>query len=169
MLIVVEPTKLAVAACRFGRGLFATAEIAAGTQILTFTGPVIGFQDALDKGSKEPNPLQIGVDRYIDLEPPGVFVNHSCTPNAGVMEDTLLVALRPISAGQEIFYDYSTTISEASWTMECDCQTPACRQIVEDFHTLPREVRQKYLDQRIVQMFIVRDPERRGSHVHGSF
>ncbi|MBI1973640.1 SET domain-containing protein [Candidatus Micrarchaeota archaeon] len=137
-----------------GLGVFALEKIKKGDDILLFTGPDIDFFHAVGKGLREGDPVQIKHDRYLDLFAPGVFVNHSCTPNAGIKDDFQLVALRDIPAGKEIFYDYSTTLDEQLWTMRCRCGEPSCRNRVEDFHLLPDEIRNRYLDLGIVQRFI---------------
>lgn len=85
----------------------------------------------------------------MDLEEPGVFVNHSCNPNAGLRETTLL-ALKDIYRDEEITYDYSTTMNEDFWTMRCDCRSPRCRGEVKDFKYLPEHVQERYLALGIV-------------------
>ena len=104
--------------------------------------------------------IQIESDRYIDTRSPGVFVNHSCDPNAGIRSDRYLVALRPLSKGQEIRYDYSTTMEEQSFTMQCLCPSPQCRRRVRDFSTLPQPLRERYIAQGVVMSFIVRGLQR---------
>src|SRR5260221_7885498 len=96
-----------IADCRVGRGLFAAEPIAAGTEILRFTGPVLSLNEVRAKGPAAANALQIGVDRYLYLDEPGRFVNHSCSPNAAVMRDTTLVAIYDIAGDEEICFDYS--------------------------------------------------------------
>ena len=146
--------------CRFGRGVFAARDIAEGEEILKFSGPIISLEEAEAKGETAANPLQIGPDQFIDLEEPGVLANHSCEPNAGILDDSRLVAIREIVQGEEIFYDYSTTVSDDPWEMECLCDTPLCRGKIGDFKDLPTEVKQRYLRLNIVQRFIARDPAR---------
>ncbi|MBX9851776.1 MAG: SET domain-containing protein [Cytophagaceae bacterium] len=138
-----------------GRGLFAKKKISKGERILEFTGPII-FSEQVEKKPKDKNsyPLQIGTLEYIDLEEPGVLANHSCSPNAGIQNDRFLVALEDILPGEEIVYDYSTTMDEDNWTLECKCGNANCRHIIGDFRHLPAEVRTKYLDLNIVQSFI---------------
>lgn len=102
------------------------------------------------------NLLQIDEQLYILPDPPGVFANHSCCPNAGVVHTTTLIALREIRKDEEIRFDYSTTMDEDLWTMQCLCGEPECRGVVEDFKYLPQEVQRAYLTRGIVQPFIVR-------------
>jgi len=139
----------------FGRGLFATQLMKNGERILEFTGPIISLEEALQKTpDKLSCPLQIGPTKYIDIQEPGVLANHSCSPNAGVQNDRFLVAIQDIQPGQEIFYDYSTTMDEDNWTLECKCGNPNCRHTISDFRHLPPEVQKSYLQLNIVQSFI---------------
>lgn len=144
-----------VAKCALGRGVFAARDFLAGELLFRFSGPVINLAQAVEKGDAEGNVLQIGARTYIDLEAPGVFANHSCEPNAGLRDLVSGYALRPIARGEEILYDYSTTMSEGRWTMQCRCGEPSCRGVIGDFHDLPSELQRRYLAMRIVQPFIV--------------
>lgn len=143
--------------CSFGRGLFAAKNIAKGEVILTFSGRIISLDEALAKGETSGNPLQIDTRTYLDIEEPGVIVNHHCNPNAGIINTYTLVALIDICKDEEIFYDYSTTMSENLWTMECGCSATNCRKTIKDFHYLPSNIKQKYLGLGIVQQFIVNE------------
>lgn len=135
-----------------GRGLFATALISQGEKILEFTGSHVSFLETIfDESGRS---IQLNVDDYLDLVEPGVLTNHSCAPNAGVMDDRFLVAIADILPGEQIFFDYSTTMQENYWTLTCTCGAPACRGVVKDFRYLPVEVQNRYLDMGIVQLFI---------------
>lgn len=144
-----------VAPCDLGLGLFAGLDFKRGELVLSLTGPVISLSAAIAKGEFECNALQIGRTTYIDLCEPGIYANHSCTPNVGIRGNTELFALRDISQGEEIRYDYSTTMSERRWTMECRCGSPVCRGVIRDFHELPTALQSHYLALRAVQPFIV--------------
>ena len=146
-----------VAQCELDRGLFAGRDFAKGELIFQFTGPEISFLDTVAKEEAEANPLQIGPTTYMNLEAPCVFINHSCEPNAGVRNTYDVYALREIRQGEEIQFDYSTTMSEKHWTMRCLCGTPSCRGLVGDFHDLPEELQRRYLAMGIVQPFIVEE------------
>lgn len=144
-----------VAECSVGRGLFAGEPIAAGMEILRLTGPHLTLHEVRAKGpSQAANALQIGIDRYLDLDEPGRFINHSCAPNAAVIRDTVVVAIRPIPAGEEIRFDYSTTISDG-WTMACRCGAAECRGLVVAFQLLPETIRRRYALLGHVQRFMV--------------
>lgn len=128
-----EHAPIFIADCELGRGLFAARAFAAGETILRFTGPLINLAQSIAKGETEGNPLQVGPLDYIDLEPPGVFGNHSCEPNAGIRDDVVLVALRPLVAGEEIRFDYSTTM----WEDVASGGAGACPAAVEQARAVP--------------------------------
>jgi SET domain-containing protein len=70
------------------------------------------------------------------------LVNHSCAPNAGLRfseNGVFLVAVRAIAVGEEIAWDYSTTLRESNWHMLCQCKAPECRRVIGNFETLDAE------------------------------
>lgn len=146
-----------------GLGVVAKAPIRAGQVILTFHGPTIGFEEAVARGPWEGHTLQVGPATYMDLEPPGVYANHSCEPNSGIWQDTSLVALRDIAAGEEIVWDYSTSMAEDWFEMDCHCGAPNCRGRIRDFRHLPKALQESYLARGVVQSFI-RAGKSRTSH-----
>lgn len=150
-----EPA-VSVQGCDLGFGLFARRRFAADEEILVFSGPELSFEAMVARGEAEADALQIDDRLYLDIGAPGVFANHSCRPNAGIRQDRQLVALQPIQAGEEIRYDYSTTMWENHWTMVCRCGQVGCRRLIDDFPTLPPELQQHYLQLAVVQTFIVK-------------
>lgn len=146
---------------RLGRGIHARRPILAGETILEFQGPVLSHAEVLAMGEDQAYALQIGPDLYVDTRPPGRFTNHSCQPNAGIRADRLLVALRDIGAGEEIQFDYSTTMSENHWTMMCRCGRENCRGVIGDFHHLPSWLQAHYITLGVVSTFIVSERRER--------
>jgi hypothetical protein len=147
---------LYIGECNLGKGVFAYRPIRKGEIILVFGGALIDFAETKRRGPRECMAIQIGPNQYIDTQPPGVFANHSCAPNAGIQNDRDLLALRDIPKGEEIRYDYSTTMDEKSFTMACRCGAPGCRQVVADFAELPAGIREYYLAHGLVMSFIAR-------------
>jgi len=148
------PPHTYISDCSVGRGLFAGEPIAAGVQVLQFTGSLLTLKEVRAQGAAAANALQIGIDRYIYLDEPGRLVNHSCSPNAAVVGDTRLLAIHDIAAGQEIRFDYSTTVSDG-WTMPCLCGSSECRGLVVAFQLLPESLRLRYSILGHVQRFIL--------------
>ena len=148
------PPLTCIADCQLGRGLFAGEPLVPGNEILRFSGPVLTLTEVRAKGTAAANALQVGIDRYLYLDEPGRFVNHSCSPNAAVVNDTSLVAIRPIALGEEIRFDYSTTISDG-WTMSCKCGSLDCRELIVAFQLLPEPLRRRYALLGQVQRFML--------------
>jgi len=153
-ILKANPDMIYIGVGDLGCGVFANRSIKPGEIILVFSGPIIGFQEAVAKGDRECWPLQIGKYQYIDLQEPGCFANHSCDPNSGIWQDRFLVAIREIQKDTEIRYDYSTTVDEDHWSMDCRCNSPKCRHIIADFKYLDPMLRTHYLSLGIVQKFI---------------
>lgn len=141
-----------------GSGIFAGKVYQENERLFTLVGDVLTLKEVLQKGELEANAYQIDKELYIyPTQFEGRYINHSCDPNAGLREDREMIALRPISIGEEICFDYSTSMSEKLWTMDCQCGAPQCRGVVGDFHDLPAELQRRYLQRGIVQRFIVRE------------
>ncbi len=144
-----------------GFGIFAKRDFQKGEKILSFSGKKITFKQAKLKGEWECMALQIDnlsyhKKIYLDLDLPSCYANHSCDPNAGIQNDVDLVAIKKVHKGEEIRYDYSTTMDERSFKMRCECGSPSCRRIVGDFIELNVNLRNAYLENKIVMKFILK-------------
>ncbi len=146
-----------VGICSLGRGLFAKQNIKKNEPMLIFHGKFINLEESLEKGELSGNPMQVDTQTYMDLEVPFVLINHSCDPNAGITSGNLLIALRDIHKDEQIYYDYSTTMNDNLWTLECQCGASNCRGVIKDFHELAEDIKVKYLTLGIVQHHIVRE------------
>jgi SET domain-containing protein len=79
----------------------------------------------------------MGGGYFYDMVDQTRWINHSCDPNAEVEvghEDgrdpwARIFALRPVRAGEEIFYDYAFAPEVAE---PCRCGTPMCRGFIVD-------------------------------------
>ncbi|MGO9411037.1 MAG: SET domain-containing protein [Spirochaetia bacterium] len=146
--------KLVVRSATHGRGVFTEELIRVGARIIRFTGPFLRYEQT----SASTYALQIGPDLYIGAS--GGFddlVNHSCEPNAGLrIEGTTvdLYAVRDIEAGEEILFDYSTTLDEDDFTMRCQCGAPSCRGTIGDGKYLPEDLWRKYLSLGIIPEYV---------------
>jgi SET domain-containing protein len=151
----VEITSLEVRETQSGKGLFAKRDIPAGTTLLKIEGKELSFAECVALGDNESYCLQIDIRKYILPHFPFFLSNHSCEPNCGIEPNLLFVTLRNIEAGEELRWDYSTSMLERYWTMECHCGAVTCRKEVDDFDTLPEGLQSKYIAQGIVMPFIL--------------
>ena len=125
-----------------GLGVFTRRPIAMGAAVFEFGGPTIPASQVRD-GMRV---MQVGTDEYIveDVAADHIenYINHRCEPNLGFLHGSLtLVALRDIDAGEELFWDYSTSINEPGWRVACRCGASACRGSIASFCDLDAEVR----------------------------
>lgn len=145
---VVENTPL-------GRACKATKKIQKNEIICKFLGPIINTKQAIEKyGLDYCIPLQIDEDAFIDLLEPYACFNHSCKPNAGIRNNGILFALGEIQPDQEIYYDYSTTVDDILWSMDCRCGSRNCRKKITDFQSIPHQKKQYYLKNNAITLYL---------------
>jgi len=129
-----------------GRGIFAVRDIRKGEIISTFTGPRVKIERLGDFAPEVVDHLfNVGTDEYLLAREPEVRTNHSCDPNAGIVRDVCLIAMRDIHKDEEITFDYSIIIND-DWVLECLCGSPLCRKIIGKYRDLPQEIKVKYRD-----------------------
>src|SRR5436309_1551016 len=115
-----------------GRGVFATEAIPQGTCLVKCAGWLATSAELDDRWLA----MQVGSDLWLCSAGDCLdeCINHSCDPNAGfVAGKPVLYALRDIAVGEQIAWDYSTSIAEAGWKLECSCGSAKCRQIVRSW------------------------------------
>jgi len=127
-----------------GKGVFAIAEIPAGTRIIEYKGEMITWDQALERHPHDPSQpnhtffFHIDADHVIDGNVNGNaarWINHACEPNCEADENgsrVHVVALRDLMPGEELFYDYGLVIDERYTAKlkkqyECRCGSKACR------------------------------------------
>ena len=144
-----------------GKAVYAARDYKKGGVIVMFEGPIVYKKDLpKDLTGRNDRYVQISLTKFIG--PSNTiddYINHSCNPNAGLAFTDfgiLLVAIRPIKKGEEITWDYSTTIYKHHWQMKCDCRTKKCRGTVKDFMSLPLSLKNKYLKLDVLPPYIVK-------------
>jgi SET domain-containing protein len=123
-----------------GLGINTRSPIAKGAFVIQCLG-IERHKDEIYEGLRA---LQIGPETYLaeDPENPRLddFINHSCDPNVGFVDgSTKLFALRDIRPGEELFWDYRTSLNEEGWAVDCTCGTVHCRGRIQSYCDLPHE------------------------------
>jgi hypothetical protein len=126
-----------VARTPVGRGVFAGRSYVSEEIVGEIEGTVI---DDWDYGSEYC--MDMGDSRCLEPSAPFRFVNHSCQPNCHFQwydivgqsnspgkRRIFLLALRPISTGDELTIDYGWP---AHMAIPCRCHSPKCRGWVVD-------------------------------------
>ena len=140
---------------RFGKGAFAAQKIVSGITVCTIQGKQISFKETLLLGERESHAIQVGINKYILCEPPFLFSNHSCQPNCGINNNLQLFTLKDIEHGEELLWDYSTSMLEQHWTMDCECGADNCRKKITDFDLLSTSLQHQYIKMNIVLPYIL--------------
>lgn len=149
----------AVGQTHLGKAVFAARSFKGNDVIAQFTGPRI-HKSKLPKRytGKNDRYIQVGIDEF--LGPSGDvddLINHSCNPNSGLKftdSGILLIAIKKIKVGDEINWDYSTTLFENHWRMRCNCRESNCRKIIGDFTFLDKKTQDKYKKLDIIPPYI---------------
>ena len=145
-----------------GKGVFAGEDIFRGGVIFILNGEMVSFDECrrkvLQGEVRVDDPLQIGEKAFLILDELSYLFNHCCVPNAGLRKRSELFALRNISKGEEITYDYSTTVAPnidaTMWTMRCKCQAKNCRKEIRNILLIPSNVLEKYIKENAVQDYM---------------
>ncbi len=127
-----------------GKGVYATQDLSAEDTLIEYVGEIISWEEAQARHPHDPsNPnhtfyFHVDDTRVIDALFGGNssrWINHACDPNCEAEERDgriYIKALRDISAGEELNYDYGLII-DARYTAKlkaqypCWCGTPTCR------------------------------------------
>jgi SET domain-containing protein len=146
------------------KGMFAARPIKKGETVCFMDGEKISLSEVKKRYEagrlRLADPLQIGEEIYLDLYKPYVLVNHSCNPNAEIINKNKLVAIRDIERGREITFDYSLTEwSNDFWPgddrwFECHCGSALCRGRIGELRYSPFEFQRKSIERGKVRDFI---------------
>ena len=141
-----------------GKGVFAKKDIKKDEILFVISGYVITVEDDNKTNDKFVIDYEIDLSEDFSIGPlkpsdmelmPQHYINHSCNPNAGINGQVFIVAMRNISRGEEIVYDYAmvTSRNERSnlhFKMKCFCGSKNCRKIIkEDDWKIP-ELQERY-------------------------
>ncbi len=138
---------------KHGKGVFTTKNILKDEILAAFGGHIMtrAERDALPKNIAG---LAIGIDDDLfignqkeDETDEADWFNHSCDPNAGLLGQIMLVAMRDIKSGEEITFDYVMSCSqkgERRVLFTCDCGSHNCRKEITNQDWKILELQQKY-------------------------
>jgi len=135
-----------------GRGLFATAPIAAGEIVAIKGGHIVDTTTLSTLPERLRNSeIQIADGFHLvatqesEYEPVMLFLNHSCEPNVGFRGNVVLVALRDVVPGEELATDYAL-FDDCDEQMTCQCGAESCRSVISGRDWRRPELQEKYGD-----------------------
>jgi uncharacterized protein len=114
-----------------GLGLFARHALPAGALLVVWGGDIFTYEQYMQvPEARRPHFVQVEEGLYLgapDRPEPADYVNHSCSPTAGLVGQITLIALRDIQADEEICFDYATSDGSPYDEFDCACGAPDCR------------------------------------------
>lgn len=140
-------TKAEVRETNHGNGIFAIKPIAKGELIAVWGGAI--YEEAeFRKLNEKIRSLSIQIEERFYITPIEIndadYVNHSCSPNAGLQGQIELITMRDIMAGEEICFDYAMSDSSPYDEFDCDCGSPLCRGHVTGTDWQNQELQTRY-------------------------
>ena len=120
-----------------GRGLFAESAIAKDEIVAVKGGHIVDGKTLREKITLRLGPVEIQIDDDLFIAPVTeeerelsmLYSNHSCDPNLGMRGEITFVAMRDVSAGEELTHDWAMT-DDDDCSMECNCGAANCRRIL---------------------------------------
>jgi len=128
-----------------GSGIILNRNVKKDETIFVFRGnEIVCLNGDWPHGS---NRLQVGYAKWIEPYPgsAGNYLNHSCSPTAGVHGKNKIVAMRDLKEGEEITIDYALSETYPLWHMRCFCRAKNCRKVMKPYQDMPAWRMKKYV------------------------
>jgi len=142
---------------KLGLAVFATAPIPKGSRITIFTGETYQSETALGVPEIMRNHvIQVGKTEFI-FGHKGLAhcVCHSCDPNCGIRNLVEIYAVKNISEGEQITWDYRCS-ENSNWVLDtCLCGNERCTGFVGNYDSLPSHFKSEYKAKGMVSDWIV--------------
>ncbi len=128
-------------------GCYSLEPIRRGERILEYDGARIPKAVADERYAGRPVTYLFGFGNkgdVIDGFGTAMFINHSCAPNCEteeIGERIYITALRDISPGEELLYEYNLYDSDLADVADCYCGAPQCRGTMYSDRELKRRAR----------------------------
>lgn len=127
-------------------GVYTTSKYRKGQRIVEYTGPRIAKARADELYEGREHTYLFGLDdgRVIDGHGVAAFINHSCDPNCETDEirgRVWIIALRDISVGEELVYDYNLWDGDIDDPSHCYCGAKSCRGTMYSEDEIKRQKR----------------------------
>jgi len=124
-----------------GEGVFATGSFKVGEIVM------LGIiKEILPKNDSHAS--QINKNTFARHEGLIPKLNHSCDPNCGIHVNETgghdYIAMRNISVGEELTFDYAMRNYTIDFFPNCGCGSKKCRGKITGWKNLPKEIRENY-------------------------
>lgn len=121
----------------------ASVDIAAGTTVARFEGPVVAWENVPEEEVIYVISFEPG--RWLIPRSDARYLNHSCDASCRFLPDGRVVASRAIAAGEELSipYDWADRAAverhpdhyfwDERWTFQCRCGEAGCRGVIDRY------------------------------------
>lgn len=129
-----------------GKGIYLNQPVKKDETIFIFTGQEVTITSGY--WFHKPNALQIGYAKWLMPKKgaAGEFLNHCCSPSAGIKGRNRIVAMRDLQKDEEVTIDYALSESYPLWHMRCHCQAKNCRKVIKPYQDMPSWRMKKYMN-----------------------
>jgi SET domain-containing protein len=130
-------------------GVYTTSAIKKRAVVAEYTGPRLTNAGADEIYDHSPRTYLFGLidgEHVIDGDGIAAFINHSCDPNCEADEvkgRVIIRAIRRISPGEELAYDYNLYDGDLDDPALCSCGTRKCRGSMYSEKELRRRKRRR--------------------------
>ncbi|HEY4757003.1 MAG TPA: SET domain-containing protein-lysine N-methyltransferase [Chthoniobacterales bacterium] len=136
-----------------GRGLFAIGDIAKNEIVAVKAGHIVDGQTLRTKITPVLGPVEIQIDDDLFIAPVTeqerelsmLYSNHSCDPNLGIRGEITFVAMRDVSANEELTHDWAMT-DDANYSIQCNCGACDCRKMLTGKDWQRPDLQKRYAD-----------------------
>ncbi len=135
-----------------GNGLFAAESLEKFTIVIVWGGRIISSREREDGQGVKNTMVAIGDGWWLtatDQHHKSLddYMNHSCDPNVGMLNELTLITMRRINKGEELTADYCIWLDDEEYQMgvACNCGSGNCRTIIRGSDWLLPEVQKRLL------------------------
>lgn len=146
-----------------GHGLFAKRDIFKNEEIIRAVGPKVNSQvsNTLYYSYGIDVLIQVGKDKWVLPNNESRFINHSCEPNLGLLDNGVFVAMKNIKKGEELTFDYATIDVNSKWSIVCHCDAKSCRGKITSQDLLDKKLHLIQRYRGFIANFILKELENR--------
>jgi len=134
-----------------GLGAFANAPLRAGETLFIWGGLLADWDDFTSGRITSRSCMALKEGLYLGKLPAfgdfaDDYANHSCDPNAWLIDSVTVVARRDIALNEEVTIDYATFYELDDWivTEDCHCGAACCRKRVTGADWQLPELQERY-------------------------
>ncbi|MEO8361456.1 MAG: SET domain-containing protein-lysine N-methyltransferase [Vicinamibacteria bacterium] len=129
------------------RGVFSSADLAVGTLVGRFEGPVVPWREVPEREVRYV--IQVKDDGWLIPMSSARFINHSCAPKCAVDAAFNLITVSSVSAGEQLTFSYDALAQaewqrapelyfwDERWSFDCGCGATECVGRVDRYRIRP--------------------------------